>query len=356
MKPVKKILIIRFRQIGDSILAVALCSTLKRSFPDAEIHFVLNKNIAPLYEGHPDIDKVITFDKNENKPFNAYIKKVWQVVHQNKYDVIIDMRSTIRTLLFSLFSLRTPFRIGRTKGYARFLLNHRIDNYNKDLNMDMVQRDLLLATPLQKVCPINLSKEFKLHITDPEKEEFRTYMVDNGIDFNRPVFLIGVTTKLAHKKWKTEYMLDVLRRILKEHPDVQMIFNYAPGYEEEDARSIYQALGKPNNIKIEVQASSLRQLAALCANCTFYFGNEGGARHMAQALDIPSFSIFSPSASKSMWLPSNSVFAEGISADDMLSQEEQMLMTYEQRFDSITPDEVYNRLNSILSRLKNHQL
>ena len=78
MKPIKRILIIRFRQIGDSILAVALCSTLKKSFPDAEIHFVLNKNIASLYEGHPDIDKVITFDKNENKPFTAYIKKVYQ--------------------------------------------------------------------------------------------------------------------------------------------------------------------------------------------------------------------------------------------------------------------------------------
>ena len=76
MKPIKKILIIRFRQIGDSILAVALCSTLKKSFPDAEIHFVLNKNIASLYEGHPDIDKVITFDKNENKPFTAYTKQI----------------------------------------------------------------------------------------------------------------------------------------------------------------------------------------------------------------------------------------------------------------------------------------
>ena len=81
MKPIKRILIIRFRQIGDSILAIALCSTLKKSFPDAEIHFVLNKNIAPLYEGHPDIDKVITFDKNENKPFTAYIKKVWQALY-----------------------------------------------------------------------------------------------------------------------------------------------------------------------------------------------------------------------------------------------------------------------------------
>ena len=172
MKPIRKILVIRFRQIGDSILAIALCSTLKRSFPTAEVHFVVNKNIAPLYEGHPDIDKIFTFDKNENKPFHVYIKKVWQVVHQNQYDVIIDMRSTIRTLLFSLFSLHTPFRIGRIKGYTRFLLNYPIDTYNKSLNIDMVQRDLLLATPLETIAPITYTKEIKLYIKDTEKEEF----------------------------------------------------------------------------------------------------------------------------------------------------------------------------------------
>ena len=178
MKPIKRILIIRFRQIGDSILAVALCSTLKKSFPDAEIHFVLNKNIAPLYEGHPDIDKVITFDKNENKPFTAYIKKVWQVMHKNRYDVIIDMRSTIRTLFFSLFSLRTPFRIGRIKGYTHFLLNYRTDTYSKNLTTDMVQRNLLLAAPLEKIRPIQYTKEFKLYLTDREKEDFFPLILD----------------------------------------------------------------------------------------------------------------------------------------------------------------------------------
>ena len=253
MKPIKKILIIRFRQIGDSILAVALCSTLKKSFPDAEIHFVLNKNIASLYEGHPDIDKVITFDKNENKPFTAYIKKVWQVTHQNKYDVIIDMRSTIRTLFFSLFSLKTPFRIGRIKGYTRFLLNYRTDTYNNSLTTDMVERNLLLAAPLEKIRPIQYTKEFRLYLTDQEKKDFRYYMEKEGIDFARPVFLIGVTTKLLHKKWNTEFMITTLKRILEEYKDIQMIFNYAPGYEEEDARNIYKELGCPERIKIDIQ-------------------------------------------------------------------------------------------------------
>jgi len=353
MKPIKKILVIRFRQIGDSILAVALCSTLKKSFPTAEIHFVLNKNIAPLYEGHPDIDKVITFDKNENKPFYAYIKKVWQVVHHNKYDIIIDMRSTIRTLLFSLFSLRTPFRIGRIKSYTHLLLNYPIDTYNENLTIDMVERNLLLATPLEKVTSIQYTKDFKLYLTQKEKNDFREYMIKKGIDFSRPVFLIGVTTKLTHKKWKVAFMVATLQKILNDYKDIQMIFNYAPGYEEEDAKKIYKELEGTENIKIDIQASSLRQLAALCANCSFYFGNEGGARHIAQAVGIPSFAIFSPSASKSMWLPSNSIMAEGISANDILSLEQRRDLTYEQCFDIITPEEVYKRLQPIIEKLVN---
>ena len=83
----------------------------------------------------------------------------------------------------------------------------------------------------------------------------------------------------------------------------------------------------------------------------FYFGNEGGARHIAQALEIPSFAIYSPSASKSMWLPANSVLARGISPDDILPPEQQVTLTYEERFALITPEKVYDQLTSTLRQL-----
>lgn len=356
MKPIKRILIIRFRQIGDSILTTALCSTLKKSFPEAEIHYVLNKSISSLYEDHPDINKVITFDKEENKSFFLYLKRVWNIVHQDKYDVIIDICSTMRTLFFSLFSLRTPFRIGQTKIYTKLLFNHTIAAYCTDSSIDVVQNDLNMLTPLEQIKPIEYTTEFKLHITKEEKDSFRSYMEKEGINFNYPVLLIGVTTKLLHKKWNEESMILTLKKVLDEYDNIQMIFNYAPGVEEDDARNIYKKLGEPKNVKINIQASSLRQLAALCANCSFYFGNEGGTRHIAQALGVPSFAIYSPSVSKTKWLPSNSVFAKGISVDDVLSKHEQIGLTYEQCFDSITPEEVYKQLNPILLKLKNNQL
>ena len=62
---IKNILVIRFRRVGDSVLAVALCHSLKLSLPSAQVHYVVNANIAPLYEGHPDIDRVIPFTEEE---------------------------------------------------------------------------------------------------------------------------------------------------------------------------------------------------------------------------------------------------------------------------------------------------
>ena len=43
-----KILVVRFRQMGDAILATPLLSTLRANYPDAQIDFVLNERIAPL--------------------------------------------------------------------------------------------------------------------------------------------------------------------------------------------------------------------------------------------------------------------------------------------------------------------
>lgn len=342
------ILIIRFRQIGDSVLGLGLCTTLKRTFPDAQIHYVLNKGIAPLYQYHPDVDRVITFDKEENASWRAYVKKVWKVVHDTKYDAIIDMRSTPRTLLFSLFSLHTPYRIGRKKWYAHGLLNYLVDTYKEESQASMLERNLWLAEPFEKVADVQYTDEFRLYTTKEEREKYQAYMESMGIDFSKPVMLVGVTTKLEHKCYPEDYMIEVLKAFMEKHPDWQLVFNYAPGKEEENARKIYHSLGCPEQVKIDLQANSLRALMLLCELSSFYFGNEGGARHIAQAMGTPSCAIFSPSAQKSMWLPINDISAVGISCEDVLSPEELGKLSPEECYRKITPELVLKVLEGCL--------
>ena len=328
-----KILVIRFRQMGDAILATPLLSTLKQTFPDAEIGFVLNERIAPLFEGHPALSHIISFTDKERHGFFSYINKVWRTVHHGpRYDVIIDMRSTVNTMLFALFSPFTKYRIGIRKPYTWGVFNYRFEACED--NESMIDHNLKLATPLTSH-PSPLTPHLSLNITEQEKQDFRQYMAAQGIDFSRPVMLVGVTAKLAHKTWPEDRMTQVLHLFIETSPQWQLIFNYAPGQEAENARRIYSNLSSTSNIFLNIEAKSPRQLAAMAANCTAYFGNEGGARHIVHAMGKPSLVICSPFASKTTWLPQNTdVLALGIDAES---------------YDLITVDKVWSELQSFTS-------
>ena len=49
---VKRVLVVRVRSIGDTVLATPSLIALKRFLPDAEIDILLEDWVAPLLEGH----------------------------------------------------------------------------------------------------------------------------------------------------------------------------------------------------------------------------------------------------------------------------------------------------------------
>ena len=348
MGNIKKILVVRFRQMGDAILATALLNTLHLSFPDAKIDFVLNDKIAPLFEGHPSISRIITFSEEERHNSLKYMKKVWNIVHKEHYDVIIDMRSTMNTMLFALFSPSAKYRIGIKKGYTRLAFNCPMPKCG---TKSMVEHNSKLASALEKESPIKYTKDFTLAITDTEKQDYREYLLSQGIDLSKPLVLANVTAKLANKVWNEDKMVAVLRKFMDTHPDVQLIFNYAPGNEEDNAKRIYEKLGKPHQVFIDVKARSARQLVALSGYITLFFGNEGGARHIAQAAGAPSLVICAPENKKSTWIPQNSIPAEGISPSDFLTEEEQNTLSREQQYDAIDQDVVSQKLEDFYTKL-----
>ena len=78
------ILVVRFKRIGDAILSLPLCHSLKLTFPNSKVDFVLYEDAAPLFEGHPYIDNVITVTKKEQKNPFKYIKKVYNVTRKKE--------------------------------------------------------------------------------------------------------------------------------------------------------------------------------------------------------------------------------------------------------------------------------
>jgi heptosyltransferase III len=341
---VNKILVIRFRRIGDAVLSSAICSSLKKSFPSAEIHYVLNENIVPLFENHPDIDKIISFSNTENYDIIKYLQKVWQLTRANKYDIIVDCRSTVKTLFFSLFSMSTPYRLGIRKPY-NMLSTHTIRTEDYESNVD---RMLAILQPVEKELNLQLSKNFRLRITDEEQQHFRNYMTEKGVDFSKPVVVCTVAARIAHKIWNTDYMAEVLHRMIEKY-DAQLIFNYV-GDELIVAQSVKEKMGNPPQVFLDVEAKSLRELGALLKNADFFFGNEGGPRHISQALDIPSYAIYPPGIAKKEWLPNASERFQGIEPADIPKDYEPGTLSYIDSFNTIIPDVVCIGLFEMLNR------
>src|ERR671933_351244 len=60
---VRRVLVVRLRSIGDTVLATPSLHALRRFLPDARIDVLLEDWVAPLLEGSWDVDRVVTFER-----------------------------------------------------------------------------------------------------------------------------------------------------------------------------------------------------------------------------------------------------------------------------------------------------
>lgn len=91
----------------------------------------------------------------------------------------------------------------------------------------------------------------------------------------------------------------------------------------------------------------------MAANCTAYFGNEGGARHIVQAMGRPSMVVCSPGASKTTWLPQDTaILTVGIAASDIADTDG---MSRQQQYDLISVDRVWPMLDEFCKRIASQQ-
>ena len=354
----EKAVIISFSGIGDAVLTEILCENLKKLYPGIIVDIVVKDNSAPLFLNNKSIDNVIPYYNKDRRKVLEYIKKTWKVMRK-KYDIVLDVESTPRSELFSLFGVKASYRIGWNKISKHkflwmkvkrgFFYNRKIIRNNEE---DVIKNLTKFLDPLIKDSNIkeyDKVLDFQINITEDEKQEMKQKMENEGIDFSKPVIICGVNAVGESKRWKKENMLEVLKYILENY-NFQILFFYTEN-EKEYTLNLAKEL---NNERVfyGIETSDVRDLAKLMVNSNYYFGNEGGARHIAQALGIPSFAIFSPNAAKKDWLVNNgNLKYDGIEAKDVVPDGLHN-MSEQERYNSITPQKVIEKLKPKLDALK----
>ena len=92
---VKRVLVVRLRSIGDTVLATPSLIALKRFLPDAQIDIFLEDWVAPVLEGFDAVDNILTIGTDAKSRLQTARK-----IRRNKYDVVFNLHGGTTSTFF----------------------------------------------------------------------------------------------------------------------------------------------------------------------------------------------------------------------------------------------------------------
>jgi heptosyltransferase I len=100
-----RILIVRLGAMGDIVHTLPAVASLRQSFPNAHITWMVEPRWAPLLEDNPSIDEVACLERDSA----AGVFRAWRFLHTRKWDLAIDFQGLLKSALVA--SAAHPDRI-----------------------------------------------------------------------------------------------------------------------------------------------------------------------------------------------------------------------------------------------------
>lgn len=291
-----KVLVIQQKMIGDVLASTVICQAIKTKHPDWKIHYMIYPNCRPVVENNPFVDEIIIFNPLITKGFFKLIS-FGKSLRKENYDVVIDAYGKWESMLPTYFSKATK-RIGFKKSYTS-LFYTEVVTPKKNISGSAIYHRLQLAKSILKT-PIEVFFP-KIYISK-EEQIIAENAIHNKLDTTIPIIMVSVLGSDASKSLPCKQMAETLDAIVSYKENVQLLFNFIPNQTEE-AKAIFDACKPETQEKIifDFYTKGLRDFLAILEQCDALIGNEGGAVNMAKALDVKTFTIFSPWINKNSW-------------------------------------------------------
>jgi len=272
--PMKNILLIRLKSIGDVVFVLPAVNTIRDHFPAARITFLTSKENAPLLSGFRAVNDVIPLDRAALRSGNPLrvVPEFFRPLHRlraGKFSLAVDFQGYGETAWLTWWS-GAPERWGSLEGGRRrwaFTLGT-----TRDYRTHPVEQNLFLLHQ----CGLRsggIRNEFIL----PEAAlgEARRFFAAQGLDAAKPTLYLQPFTSSPQKNWPLENYL-ALGQFWRDR-GVQIIFSGGPAdrpqLERMEANGFTVAAGIPR-----LTDAGLMKLSTLIV------GGDTGFMHLAVAL------------------------------------------------------------------------
>jgi ADP-heptose:LPS heptosyltransferase len=271
---VEKILLIRFKSIGDVLFTLPAVHVVRDNFPDAKIFFLVSKENAPLIEGFRDVNEVIPVDRSVYRNGNPerVIRRTFSLLRElrrEKFSLAIDFQGYGETALLTRLS-------GARQRWGLVYQTMRGLAYTRGVRLDPQMHLADANLSLLRQCGLKigaLRNEFLLPET--ALRQAREIFAAEKLDENKPTLFIQPFTSTVKKNWPLEKYLTLAAQWRAR--SVQVIFGGGPSERE--------ALQPARDSGFAVSAGvPLLVNAGLIKLCTLVLGADTGLLHLAAAM------------------------------------------------------------------------
>jgi lipopolysaccharide heptosyltransferase II len=337
---IQKILLIRTAYIGDVIMTLPMLKPLKERFPDAAITFLTSSGGREIVLNNPYVNDILVYEPFwfYAGSFIEYLKFLRQL-RRRRFDLVIEARADIRDILFLVLPSRSGAKLSYAVGGGGCLLSHVVP-FEKVKHK--VEYHLDLARFLK--CDTSVL-HWGVCTTAAEKEEVKQLLTHNSV--SSPFICVHPGSRLPLKRWPLDRCAKLYDRLIEEIGLPLVILG--SGSELEIVNEVV-ALMK-NRPVVLAGKTSVRQLYEVIARAQLLICNDSAPMHMAAAAGTPTVAIFGPSKSVETGPYGNRfrVVEKNCSCRGNCDESVCNHHLYHECIQSITPDDVYDAVNEILT-------
>ena len=296
---VRKVLLIRLRSIGDTVLATPSVAALKRFLPRVQVDVLVEDWVAPVLEYHPHIDNIVVLERGGLMSR----ARVARELRANKYDVVYNLHGGT-TATFLTRATGAPHRVGfKTYQYAQ-LHTHQAPSplllWGQQKTHSVEQQLALLGWT---GVPVTDRPRTVLGIAPQAAENINQRLAEIGLA-DRKIALIHPAAAFATKQWSTENFARVAEHLAER--------GFAPvAVAAPHEQAVLETLTESSSVPVVTFDLSLPEVTALAARAQVFVGNDSGIAHIAAAAGTRSVVVFG-SSNIAHWRPWNSAPAETV--------------------------------------------
>jgi heptosyltransferase-3 len=290
---VRRVLIVRLRSIGDTVLTTPALFALRRFLPHGRIDILLEDWVAPVLDGSELVNRVIAIPRHSK----AARARLARELHASHYDVVYNLHGgTTATLLTRATGAK--HRVGFSHyQYAR------LHTDAAPSALEIWQRPSLHSVEQQLALigwtgvPVTDRPPTRLAITETSLRSLSEKLSAAGWkDQDKPFSMIHPTAAFDTKQWATENFARVAEELKAR--GMATIAITAP-----NEKQVIESLIKQASAQIiGLSDLSLPEVTALASRARLFVGNDSGIAHIAAAASAPCVVIFG-SSNVAHWRP-----------------------------------------------------